>query len=289
MDWARDLDDWPLHEISRRVMHKPHQWHVQETGTGETLLLLHGAGASTHTWRDVIPVLAQSYHVVALDMPGQGFTRAGSKSRCGMRFITEDIASLCDAEGWQPTAIIGHSAGAAVALSIADLLSQRKSPVPAVIGLNAALDRFEGIAGWLFPLLAKMLALNPLTSLAFSMGKSHMPRARRLIDSTGSTISDEGISYYARLIADRDHVEGTLQMMAQWNIDALTKRFDHIKTPCLLMTGERDKTVPPAVSARACKHLINGQLLNLPNLGHLAHEENPKQVCDQILHWLKDL
>ena len=60
MDWHRDLPTWPLHEHSQRLHHPPHQWHVQEMGHGPVALLLHGAGASTHSWRDMIPLALES-------------------------------------------------------------------------------------------------------------------------------------------------------------------------------------------------------------------------------------
>lgn len=283
MDWARDLPDWPHAAASHRVRHRPHDWHIQEWGTGPTLLLLHGAGASTHTWRDLISRLSENHHVIALDLPGHGFTRAGSVSRLGLQTTAEDIAALCTSEDWQPTALIGHSAGAAVALDLAS----RLPGTPAVIGLNAALDRFEGMAGWLFPMLAKLLALNPLTAIAFSAGGARPGRARNVIRATGSTLSEEGLAWYSRLLADRAHVDGTLQMMSRWSTDALLDRLPEIENDVLLITGDRDTAVSPQVSDRAAAVLPNAERFTLEGLGHLAHEEDPDRLCDIMLDWLQ--
>lgn len=283
MDWARDLDSWPLSHLSRRIRHRPHDWHVQETGTGPTLLLLHGAGATTHSWRDVIPALAAHHHVVALDLPGHGFTRPGSRARFGLTKTAEDIATLCTAQGWQPEGIIGHSAGGAVALDLATRLTTSQGASPRLVGINAALDRFEGVAGWLFPALAKMLAFNPLTSYAFARGGARPDRARNVIGSTGSTLSEESLAYYARLLSDRDHIDGTLQMMANWNTDALWKKMDGIDAPTLLITGDNDKAVPPDVSKRAAAALPRAETHRLAGLGHLAHEEEPEKAAKLIL------
>ncbi|QFT81793.1 Soluble epoxide hydrolase [Roseovarius sp. THAF27] len=283
MDWARDLPDWPHADASRRVRHRPHDWHVQEWGTGPTLLLLHGAGASTHTWRDLIPRLSENHHIIALDLPGHGFTRAGSVSRLGLATTAEDIAALCADQNWQPQALIGHSAGAAVALDLAT----RLPGTPAVIGLNAALDRFEGMAGWLFPMLAKLLALNPLTAIAFSAGGARLGRARNVIRATGSTLSEEGLAWYSRLLADRAHVDSTLQMMSRWSTDALLDHLPEIESPVLLVTGDRDTAVAPEVSDRAAALLPNAERIRLDGLGHLAHEEDPDRLCDIMLGWLR--
>ena len=242
------------------------------------LLLLHGAGASTHSWRTLIPDLARDHRVVALDLPGQGFTAMGARGRSGLDHMTNDIAALIAAEGWQPRAIIGHSAGAALALRLARDLPE----TPRVIGINAALSPFDGLAGWLFPALAKMLALNPLTALAFTAGGNRQARARRLLDGTGSRLDDEAIGYYARLIGDRAHVEGTLQMMAQWDVTALVDALPGLATPCLLITGAEDRAVPPEVSERAAARLPEARHTRLPGLGHLAHEEAPDRITGLI-------
>ena len=282
MDWTRDLPGWPLARLSRQVAQRPHRWHVQETGAGPTVLLLHGAGASTHSWRDLIPDLARDHHVAALDLPGQGFTQPGTRGRSGLAHVTEDIAALIAAQGWQPRIIVGHSAGAALALRLAAVLPERGLPTPRVVGINAALSPFEGLAGWLFPVLAKALALNPLTALAFTAGGNRAARARRLIEGTGSRLTDEGLGYYARLIGDRAHVEGTLAMMAQWDVSRLLDTLPRIDAPCLLITGDTDRAVSPAISDRAATHLPDARRTSLPGLGHLAHEEAPEDVAEMI-------
>jgi len=282
MDWHRDLPSWPLHEQSRRVPHPPHHWHVQEMGSGPLALLLHGAGASTHSWRDLIPALAQSHRVIALDLPGQGFSRAGARRRLSLPGMTDDIAALCAAQDWRPALILGHSAGGALALSLATRLTTPEGAPPDIACVNAALGRFEGVAGWLFPVLAKLLALNPFTATLFTLGSDKAARARRLIEGTGSTLTQEGLALYARLIGDRAHVDATLQMMAQWEIDPLLETLPEIPNRCLLLTGARDLAVPPETSERAAARLPLARAQTLDGLGHLAHEEDPSRVLSVL-------
>ena len=282
MDWARDHSDWPLADRSRTIDVKPHKWHVQEMGEGPTALLLHGAGGSTHSWAGLLPVLSRNYHAVAVDLPGQGFTRAGTKLRLGLPKMSMDLNALLDDQGWQPELIIGHSAGGALALHLAESLDH-----PArVIGINAALEPFEGPAAWLFPMMAKMLAINPFTSVAFTAGGSAMARARGLIRTTGSNIPDESLRCYARLFSDRGHVDSTLQMMAQWDVDKFAARIKRVETPILLIAGSNDLTVSPDVSRRTAEAMINATFVELEGLGHLAHEEDPDLVAQTILDWL---
>ncbi len=79
------------------------------------------AGGATQSWRGVFPLLAAQARVVAVDLPGQGFTQLGARMRCGLDHMAEDLWSLCRYEGWQPAVIVGHSAGAAIALRMAEL------------------------------------------------------------------------------------------------------------------------------------------------------------------------
>ncbi|MCL3883098.1 alpha/beta fold hydrolase BchO [Marivita sp. GX14005] len=284
MRWPEDAEGWPMSEHSRLVPHRPHRWHVQEMGIGPTLLLIHGAGGASHSWRGLAPILARSFHVVTIDLPGQGFTRSGARQRSGLEGMTNDLASLIDAEGWVLHGVIGHSAGGAIAMNLA---LQSGDPALRVVTINAALSRFEGVAGWLFPRLAKLLAATPFTADLFAAAASSRSNVARLIAGTGSALPDEDIALYRRLVADRAHVDGTLSMMAQWDLDGLLPRLGELRNPVLMLTGERDSAVPPEVSDRAAKRLPNAEVQRLPGLGHLMHEENPQAVAGAILPFLQ--
>ncbi|MEM1005442.1 MAG: alpha/beta fold hydrolase BchO, partial [Pseudomonadota bacterium] len=158
MDWQRDLPTWPHNEWSRRVVCKPHRWHVQENGQGPTVLFLHGAGSSTHSWTALMTDLSRDHHVVAIDLPGHGFTVMGAANRSGLDAMSEDLAALCQQEGWQPDKIVAHSAGAAIAVRLCNTLAQPSGQSPLMLSINPAFEDFEGYAGVLFPLIAKSLA-----------------------------------------------------------------------------------------------------------------------------------
>lgn len=266
--------------MSRRIALAPHRWHVQETGKGPTVLLLPGSGSSVHTWRDLIPKLAETFHVVALDLPGQGFTTSPGGSRSGLAEMALDVAALVKSEGWDVSAIISHSAGSAIALAMVKHVKVGK-----IVGINPALDTFKGVAGWLFPLLARALAVNPLTASLFTFSATPK-RSRGLIDGTGSRLDEAGYGFYARLMKDRAHVNGALNMMARWSLDPLLAEFPSIETPCLFITGDRDKAVPPDVANRAARALLAAKVVTMPGFGHLVHEETPDQVFDEIARFL---
>lgn len=288
MRWS-EIETWPNHDISRRIAGPVHRWHVQETGQGPLLLLLHGAGGSTHSWRDVIPLLATDHRVVAIDLPGHGFTQLGGRQRSGLQTMADDIAALAAQEGWTPKAMIGHSAGGAVALELAhQLLSPRGQP-PLIIGINAALGTFPGLAGLLFPALAKMLSVMPFSAALFSGTSSKPERVANLIASTGSQLVPAGTELYRRLVADRDHVDGTLQMMAQWDLKPLLEVLPDIPNPTMLIAAENDKTVPPAVSEDSALRMKAANCTMVDGLGHLAHEEDPSRIAALIRNALETL
>lgn len=276
--------DWPFRSASRHIGSTPHLWHVQDIGSGPLLLLIHGAGGATHSFRHLIPLLCTQYRVIALDLPGQGFTRLGGQSRCGVDAMAQDIAALAVQEGWHPFAIIGHSAGAAIALRLAEQM-----PTAAVIGINAALGGFEGVAGWLFPVMARLLARMPMVPQLFSKLAGTPRQVHQLLSSTGSQIEPAGEAQYLHLMRQSNHVAATLAMMAQWDLDGLLRRLPQQTRPCLLITATADRAVPPAVSQRAAARMAQARWINLPRFGHLVHEEAADQIATLIRDFLEPI
>ncbi len=248
--------------------------------------MLHGAGGSTHSYRDLIPRLSGAFRVVAIDLPGQGYTQLGARHRCGLDAMADDVTALCDHEGWQPNAVIGHSAGGALALRLSSQLVSPRGQPPQVVGINAALDTFQGLAGVLFPVLARMLAAVPFTAQVFSATSGTPSRVKALIRGTGSELDSVGLDLYRRLVADRNHADATLLMMAQWELDELLQALPEITARTLLIAGARDKTVPSRVSQKAAERMPDAQFVQLENVGHLAHEEDPDTVARLILDHL---
>ena len=76
LTWERDGRDWPNREFSRFINAAGMRWHVQVMGEGPAVLLIHGTGASTHSFRALAALLAPRFTVVMPDLPGHGFTDA---------------------------------------------------------------------------------------------------------------------------------------------------------------------------------------------------------------------
>lgn len=278
MGAAEPLTAWPHADHSRFVDVRPHHWHVQELGQGDTVLLLHGASGSTHSWRDVMTDLAQDHHVVAIDLPGHGQTRLGSRHRSSLPLMAQDVQALIAHEGWQPKAILAHSAGAALALRI---LQSSTSRIP-LVAVNPALTPFKGLAGVLFPIAARVVALSPIMARILKRKMSGPGQVVSLMETTGSKISPEGLNLYAKLFRNDSHLDGTLLMMAQWKLDGLVADLPNIMVPCTFLVGLNDRAVPPSSVSESASKMPDATVLNFDGYGHLLHEEAPDLVADQL-------
>jgi magnesium chelatase accessory protein len=279
LDWNREGRDWPQRENTRFVDTSGLKWRIVQAGAGPTVLLLHGTGASAHSWRGIIALLGADFTVLAPDLPGHGFTRGRPPKGLSLEGISGALeALLCELEN-HPALIVGHSAGAAIAL---DLASRRRPDLP-VIGFSPALMPFPGLAARLFPALAKMLFVNPFVPRIFAaMARAPGEAERFLVRSTGSRIDAEGLRCYATLLGDSRHCEGALGMMANWNLAALAERLPAIRNPALLVHGGNDTAIPLASVTEACALLPHGTLEMAIGLGHLAHEEDPAGAAERI-------
>ncbi len=280
-DWAQDGKDWPNREASRFYCVSNINWHVQVMGQGPVLLLLHGTGAATHSWRDLLPQLAQNFSVIAPDLPGHGFTSQPEKSAMTLPGMAKGVAALLDRLGLQPEYVAGHSAGAAVLAEMC--LSNRIAP-KALASLNGAMLPlpFHGVAAPLMGPLAKLFASNPLVPMLFAWQAADGAVVRKLLQGTGSRIDAQGEKFYARLARRSGHAGAALTMMANWDLKTFAQRLPGLQTRLLLVVGENDRSIPPADANRIKQLLPDAEIMRMPGLGHLAHEERPAEVAELL-------
>jgi magnesium chelatase accessory protein len=279
LDWSRDGPSWPNREFSRFVQAGGLRWHVQIMGEGPPLLLLHGTGASAHSWRDAAAILKDQFTVVIPDLPGHGFTGLPPLSRLSLPGVSSALAHLLSALDIQPARCAGHSAGAAILARLA--LDKRITP-DFLISFNGAFFPFGGAAASFFSPLAKLLVWNPLAPRLFA----HMADARsvkRLLDDTGSRLSPEGIALYQRLFESHPHVSGALGMMAAWDLHGLQNDIPRLGPRLMLVKSSGDRSIPPESAGRLAARVPGSSVIALQGLGHLAHEEDPALAARIIL------
>lgn len=279
--WSALGPRWPHRDASRFVEAGSMRWHVQRMGSGPGLLLVHGAGASTHSWRDMMPALAEHFDVLAIDLPGHAFSSTPAYYRPTLPRVAALLAELLKVLEFDTRLATGHSAGAAI---LAHMALEKQIDPAGIISFNGAFQPFEGAAGSVFPVIAKLLFVNPFAPRLFAIGGRRRARVMNLIEGTGSHISQEGLDYYQDLMRSPGHISGVLGMMASWELSGLMKALPQLDTKLLLIAATEDRAVPAKVSKDVAEACPAAQYEEWPTLGHLAHEEAPEKAVASILH-----
>jgi len=286
LDWHRDGRTWPHQAASRFIDSAGLRWHVQcfepaaGSASAQTVLLLHGTGAASHSWRGLAPLLGRSCRVLAPDLPGHGFTSMPPARELSLPGMARAVSALLRTLDVSPSIIVGHSAGAAIG---AWMCLKGLCAPSALVGLNGAWLPFGGLAGQWFSPAAKLLAGNGLAARLFSRLGAEPSVVDRLLAGTGSRIDAEGRRAYAQLVANPGHVAAALAMMAHWDLRELSAALPALRTRLVLIVGEGDLTVPARQSRQVHREVPSSELHLLPGLGHLAHEERPDLVAALIM------
>lgn len=276
LDFAADGADWPNREASRFLTAGGIAWHVQVMGQGPAALLLHGTGASTHSFARLLPLLARRFTVIAPDLPGHGFTDAPSHAHLSLPGMARALGALLTELGLAPRLGVGHSAGAAVLMRME--LDGFLADAP-ILSVNGAILPLRGLAGQLFAPIARMLALVPVTPQLFAWRMRDPAMADELLSRTGSRVDPASLACYRLLFRNPAHVGGALGMMANWDLDGLSADLPRLRARVALLAGAMDEMVPPEDAPRAARLLPDAVALRLRHLGHLAHEEAPELIA----------
>jgi magnesium chelatase accessory protein len=250
------------------------RWNVLEQGQGETILLLHGTGASIHSWRYAMDLLVKTHHVLAIDLPGHGKTESQSSRDLALDRMARGVTAVLGALKFQPQTVAGHSAGAAV---LARMCAQ-KNTAKRYVSFNGAFYPIAGPFAALFSPIAKLLAINPfLPRILASIAT--IDTVRKLLRDTGSDLPPDKVQPYFKLFKEPKHVAGALGMMAAWDLRDVESWFSRIEAECIFVAGSRDKAVPPETADRAAARCRNAKVLHLDGFGHLLHEEAPERAA----------
>jgi magnesium chelatase accessory protein len=274
--WSRDGHDWPHRQASEFVEAGGFRWHVQRMGKGAPIVLVHGTGAASHSWRGLMPLLAQHYTVIAPDLPGHGFTQSPLAHRLSLPGMAADLGALLRMLKIEPQIVVGHSAGAAI---LARMCLDGKIDPKLLVSLNGAFLPYGGQAANFFSPLAKMLVLNPFVPRIFAWQASAPGAVERLLGNTGSGIDPAGVALYGKLVRSPAHVAAALRMMANWDLEPLLKALPALKPQLVLVAAENDRAIAPAQAQRVREIVPGAVIERIPGLGHLAHEENPPLVA----------
>ena len=271
---------WPYNEYSRFLETDNFVWHYQLIGNpgNPIMLLIHGAGASSHSWASLIPKL-KGFQILAVDLPGHRFSKVKKGIRPQHDIIVRDLVVLFDLLEIKPIIFVGHSVGAVIVLSLSDIY---KGPLSSIVLINGALERFEGPAATIFPLMAKVFYASPLTKYWIRLFNSAETSLKKFLSISGSNLTSKNIDYYLQLMTDEDHVAGTLAFISSWNIGDIEKKLEKNNVPTLFLAGMRDGIVNYKTSVRANKKTFNAKIKLFESEGHLMHEVSSAKVAKEI-------
>ena len=247
------------------------------------IVLLHGFGASSFSWREIIEPLRSLGTVVSYDRTGFGFSERPTKwegtNPYGSIAQCQVLSSLIERYrvGAQPVVLVGHSAGGTLALDCA--AAKEVSASHLVLIAPAALSGGSPPGIRLLRFVPPLNRLGPLLVQGISESGNEV-----LFDSVwdSSVLTDDVLAGYRAPLEvegwERGLWEFTLSPRREVDVEVLTT----IDLPALVITGDSDAIVPPADSEAIARALPDAELIVFPQTGHLPQEERPGQTLQAI-------
>lgn len=249
---------------------------VRETGHGDGLLLIHGFADSLGAWWRNAPIFARRYHTIAYDLHGCGASEKGP-GRYDISSLGRQALGVLDALGVERAGVVGHSLGARIALAAALAAPRRiralvlEAPAAFAMGLPWEMQLLT------LPGVGELLAT---CATPWSVRLATKRAVLRVVHPESRTWSEER---YRRLPVYEENpralVRGWMRLARGVALDrphALEDRYAGIDIPALVIVGERDPNVPPALGERLARTLPRARLLRYQRAGHVLHAE-----CDR--------
>jgi len=277
--------DWPNRQHSSTVSVGGLDWHVQLTGKGPVVLLLHGTGSSTHSWSDLIPLLEAHAQVLVPDLPGHAFTLGAKLEDLTLDEIANSLQLLIEQLGIEaPSIVVGHSAGAPLALRFAVGSSK---PPKLVIALNPSFIPPPAVYTSFFgPLLGPITRSSTLSSLLASLSPS-LGMVDKLLDSTNTILPETRRVYYRKLFERSEHVRGSMNFMAAADIHKVLVEANLYRGKLICVLGNQDAWIPVKPLEKIILDYFPAAEIVKWEGGHIMHELEPHKVAQLILEGLK--
>jgi pimeloyl-ACP methyl ester carboxylesterase len=254
---------------------------IRQAGHGPvTFVLLHGFGANAASWEPVAASLGAPS--VAFDRVGFGLTDrptewSGENPYSGE--VQVDITRhLVDRFGSSDVVLVGHSAGAAVAVAAALELSP--------MGLVLEAPSLEGAPG---PL--RWLAATPQGNrlVRFLAGRADIGELLASAYHDPSRITSEMLAAYKLPMSVEGWDVGLARFVAAEALSDMERRVTELDLPVLVITGDDDRWVDTADTIRLAERIPGARLVVVPECGHVVHEECPDAFVAAVTEWLNDV
>jgi len=254
--------------------------HFLEAGEGAPLILIHGFGGSTFSFRHTIPELARHFRVIALDLKGFGLSERPAGGDYSLTAQARLVSEFMERLGIRRATVLGHSMGGEVAMRLAVNHPER---VERLILVDSASGREvpHRTSGGRF-----LRPLLPVVAL-FTL---HSRRFRRL--SLRSAVYDpayltpEVLEGYFRPTRIRGHLRGLGELLASWRNDPPLDP-SAIVQPTLVLWGEEDHWLPVSQGQHIHEQISGSRMVIIPKAGHLPLEERPEESNRAIVDFLR--
>ncbi len=235
------------------------------------LLLIHGFLSSTFSFRRLIPLLRKEYTVISIDLPGFGKSEKALHFTYSYENYGKLILTFIEALGLNKVIIIGHSMGGQIALHIA---KQEAEKIEKLILL--------GSSGYLGKAKRRTIYSSYLPFYSWFLKRWFYKQdvKENLLSVVHDTalIDEESIQGYTEPFKEKNFILSMVRLLRHREGDLTSHELKDIHTPCLLIWGENDETVPLDVGKRLATDLPNAELVVYDKVGHLIPEEKPEEL-----------
>lgn len=257
--------------LGRRIETSDGSRHVIEAGSGEAIVLLHGAnGNATDFPGALIEDLARDFRVIVPDRPGHGHSRRSASGRLDLAGEARAVVALLDALGVQRAHLIGHSYGGALALRAALDAPGRVRSVLAVAPIGTVSDSTR-----VWSTLARTgpLADAVVLALGVPVGRLSSPGVRG--DAWHPAPPPLGWSASRAFPLSPIQILASLGNLGALEVDLARLRAElagGLRCPALVLAGSDDRLTPAGSNARALTEAASGRL--------------PLEIVAESGHWL---
>lgn len=255
--------------------------HVRVSGSksAPAIILIHGFGASLHTWEPWAQVLAAHHRVIRFDLPGAGLSSPDPTGDYTDARSMQVLIALMNTLGVTKASVIGNSIGGRIAWTFAATHPERVDKLVLV-----APDGFAspGFAYGTPPEVSGTMKLMRYVLPKFMLKMSLQPAY-----ADPKFLTDALTNRYFDLMLGEGSRDALLARMAQTTLVDPVPLLKRIQAPTLLVWGEQDGMIPFANSAEYLKTIPNVKLVSLNGVGHLPHEEAPERSIVPVNEFLK--
>ena len=264
----------------------PVRLFYEEEGSGRPLLLIHGFGTSTYTWRRVAPELAAKHRVIAVDLKGFGQSDKPMDARYSAFDQAELLAQLIEDRNLRDLTLVGHSFGGGVALLLALQADERlKGRISRLVLLNTIAYPQN------MPVFFRMLNMPFFSHVGVRMVPPAVQTrvALQIAYHDDSKIDDSEVDVYAaplKTAAGKHAIIQSARQIVPDDLDALAERYQSITLPTLILWCDHDRIVPLEVGLKLRRAMPNASLKVVQGCGHMPQEEQPSQTLELIQDFL---